>query len=95
MYVVISGEERLYWIFGVLSVLAFANVAVVMNYTGIIGDISGRVFFNKGDAGYIIANIIASVTVIYYGWVVYDITTNDKRVFIQPLRKGKEGDATL
>ncbi|MCI7583846.1 MAG: hypothetical protein MSS70_04980, partial [Christensenellaceae bacterium] len=92
MYVVISGEERLYWIFGVLSVLAFANVAVVMNYTGIIGDISGRVFFNKGDAGYIIANIIASVTVIYYGWVVYDITTNDKRVFIQPLRKGKEGD---
>lgn len=92
MYVVISGEERLYWIFGVLSVLAFANVAVVMNYTGIIGDISGRAFFNKGDAGYIIANIIASVTVIYYGWVVYDITTNDKRVFIQPLRKGKEGD---
>lgn len=91
MYVAISGEERLFWVFGILAFMAFVNVATIMDFSGFVGTTYKTVFFNKGDAGYVIANIIACATVIYYGWVVYDITTNDKRVFIQPLKlKEKE-----
>ena len=57
-----------------------------MNFSGFLGTTFKTTYFNKGDAGYIIANIIACITVLYYGWGVYDITTNDKRVFIQPLK---------
>lgn len=86
MYVAVSGEERLFWVFGILAFMSFVNVATIMNFSGFLGTAFKTTYFNKGDAGYIIANIIACITVLYYGWVVYDITTNDKRVFIQPLK---------
>ena len=86
MYVAVSGEERLFWVFGILAFMSFVNVATIMNFSGFLGTTFKTTYFNKGDAGYIIANIIACITVLYYGWVVYDITTNDKRVFIQPLK---------
>ncbi len=92
MYVAITGEERLFWVFGVLAFMSFVNVATIMNFSGFLGTAFKTTYFNKGDAGYVIANIIVCLTVIFYGYVVYDITTNDKRVFIQPLKLNKKAE---
>lgn len=91
MYIIVTGELRLFWVFGVLSFMAFINMGIVMDYTGFMSSTFKEIFFNKGDAGYAIANVISACTVLYYGWVVYDITTNGKLKFIQPLKtKGGE-----
>ncbi len=91
MYIIVTGEIRLFWVFGMLSFMAFMNMGIVLDYTGFIGPEFKQIFFNKGDAGYAIANVISACTVLYYGWVVYDITTNGKLKYIQPL-KSKSSD---
>lgn len=87
MYIIVTGELRLFWVFGVLSFMAFMNMGIVMDYTGFIGSDFSAIFFNKGDVGYAIANVICAITVLYYGWVVYDVTTNGKLKYIQPMKE--------
>lgn len=85
MYIIVSGDERLFWVLGLLSLLAFVNIGIVMNYSGALGEAYNYTFFNRGDTGYAIANVLAGITVIVYGWFVYDITTNGKKIYLKPL----------
>lgn len=84
-YIIVTGEIRLFGVFGMLALLAFVNVGIIMNYSGALTDTFKYVYFNKGDIGYAVANVLSAVTVLFYGWTVYDITTNGKLKFIQPL----------
>ncbi len=84
-YIAISGEERLFWIFGWFALLSFVNVGVVMNMSGALSAEMARVYFAKGSVIYAFGNVIAALTTLYYGYVVYDITTNGKRISMLPI----------
>lgn len=88
-YIAITGEERLFWVFGWFALLSFVNVGVVMNMSGALGAVMKRVYFAHGSVIYAFGNVIAALTTLYYGYVVYDITTNGKRVSLIPM-KNKE-----
>ncbi|MEG1791258.1 MAG: hypothetical protein RR245_03245 [Clostridia bacterium] len=84
-YIAISGELRLFWVFGWFVLLSFVNVGVVMNMSGALGETMKLTYFAKDSVLYAFGNVIASLTTIYYGYVVYDITSNSKRVSIMPM----------
>jgi hypothetical protein len=84
-YIAVSDELRLYWVFGWLALLAFVNVGLVINMSGYLGDTYVITHFLKGSAVYAFCNVIASLTTLYFGYVVYDITANTKRKLITPI----------
>ncbi|MCQ2603258.1 MAG: hypothetical protein MJ193_04950, partial [Clostridia bacterium] len=97
IYTMISGEKRMFVILGAYSILAFLNIAQVMNNSNFV---QGTAFFEQNSAesfyfvnyettspDFIIFCVFAVIVSLYYGYVSYSISNNGKLVDIPAMEK--------
>lgn len=78
-YIAISGEKRVFLLFGILSLTSFLNIAQLMNQSGFISNSANAqiVSFPDNSPFMIIFGIINVVAILYFALVVYDICYSD------------------
>jgi hypothetical protein len=85
LYILISGEKRLFSVFTMLSAISFLNISQMLNIGGAFAGLNSQTNFAAKDWLIITGGILAVAATIYFGWVAYDITINNKRKDIEPL----------
>lgn len=88
IYTMVSGDKRMYFITGGISLLGFLNYAQLINQSGYVksGVVSNAITsFETTGAFYIVFCVVAVLLVGYYAYVTYSITNNTKIVDIKAM----------
>lgn len=85
VYILISGEKRLYGVMTALVTLSFVNVAQLLNLQGAFGGDAAMYDIGYKNALLIIGSILSVLTVAYYGYLAYNITVDERMEIIRPM----------
>ena len=89
VYIMVSGEKRMYWIAGGYSFLSFLCVGLIIKNSGYAAVTSTGYIVNFETTGvdFILFSVLTVLLSLYYSYVVYSITNSGKIADIKPLAK--------
>lgn len=89
IYIMISGEKRMFGVFTAYSFLGFLNLGQLMNQSGFLSENvakSGILNYESLGVFYIFFCVITVLVTLYYAYVTYSICNNEKRNYILPMQ---------